>query len=135
MSETNPNGPADARAFIAASRWQRAWSAPGRFLPHEYTLRTWHVEGGTEPDFLAMVRLIRTLGYVEHFGRRRRMTYLRVDGWRYWMMSPPERPLADVLEASTLINRCEVDERGRPTRGPKWLREGVQPDTQTRMEV
>jgi hypothetical protein len=110
----------DARAFIEASRWRFARSLP--VLPHEYTLRTWHVEAGTEADFLTMVQAIRQHGYRQRFGSKRILVYLRVDGWRYWVMSPPELPLAEVLEQSTLINRCRVDEAGLPLKGPAWLR-------------
>jgi hypothetical protein len=110
----------DARAFIEASRWRFARSLP--VLPHEYTLREWHVEAATEPHFLAFVESIRTHGYRQRFGSRRILTYWQVDSWRYWVMSPPEVPLAEVLERTTLINRAEVDENGRPSKGPKWLR-------------
>jgi hypothetical protein len=114
-----------ARAFIEASRWQAARTQP--WLPHEYTLRSWHREAGTEPDFLAMVKLIRGRhGYIERFGSKRLLTYLKVDDHRYWLMSAPHVPIADVLAMTTLINRCEVGEDGRPLKGPRWLREGVQ---------
>jgi hypothetical protein len=104
-----------------------------KYLPHEYTLREWHADD--EPAFLGMVALIRSHGHVENFGRRRRLIYLRVDGWRYWCMSPPERPLAEVIAVTTLINRAEVDERGRPSKGPRWLREGIQDAAQTRLDT
>jgi hypothetical protein len=124
---------AEAQRFIEQARWQFAWSM--RYLPHEYTLRQWHREAGTEPDFLAMVRAIREHGYREHFGRKRVLVYLPVSGWRYWVMSRPERSLDETLDVTTLINRAEVDADGRPLKGPKWLREGVDLAGQIRLEV
>jgi hypothetical protein len=121
---------AEAREFISRAKWQFAWSM--RFLPHEYTLREWHQEAGTEDAYNRMVQAIREHGYDDQFGRKRTIRYLRIDGWRYWVMSPPDRPLPEVLERTTLINRAEVDENGRPSKGPRWLKEGV---AQTRMEV
>jgi hypothetical protein len=115
-----------ARAFIEASRWQFAWSM--RFLPHSYTLREWHEAAGTVTAFEGMIRLIREQGYVENFGKRRQLTYLRIDGWRYWSMGKPTEPLTPEWMAERLVvNRCQVDERGRPSKGPRWLREGVKP--------
>jgi hypothetical protein len=116
---------AAAHRFIEGARWQRAWSQ--RFLPHAYCLREW----APEPDFLAMVERIRTFGTPGRFGRRRVLVYLVVDGHRYWCMSGPEYTLAEVLERTKLINRCEVDERGLPLKGPAWLRNPLPLDPQT----
>jgi hypothetical protein len=63
-----------------------------------------------------MVLRIREHGYAAPFGRKRVLTYLRVDGHRYWTQGNP-------LPDTTVINRAEVDEDGRPAKGPRWLRE------------
>jgi hypothetical protein len=86
-----------------------------KYLPHEYTVREWHQAAGSEDAFVAMVERIRAYGYRERFGSRRILTYLRVDGWRYWTQGNP-------VDATTVINRCLVGTDGRPLKGPAWLR-------------
>ena len=61
-----------------------------RWHPHEYTVREWHQDAGTEPEFEAMVQRIREHGYEDTFGKRT-FTYLEVDGWRYWTMGNSHR--------------------------------------------
>jgi hypothetical protein len=93
-----------ALEFIAASRWQYAWSIPARFHPHSYTVRDWHVEAGTEDRFEWMVLAIREHGYRDTFGRRS-FVYLEVEAdgvpWRLWTMGSP-------LAATTVINREDL---------------------------
>jgi hypothetical protein len=111
-----------SRKFIEAARWRRCFTPPGRYYPHSYTLRTWHEAAGTVDAFDRMVGAIAEHGYDEMFGKRV-IRYWRVDDHRYWMVG-------------SVLNRCTVDERGRPDRGPKWLREGRPVDpAQMRMEV
>jgi hypothetical protein len=94
-----------AQEFIATSRWQHSWTVPGRFHPHDYTVREWHREAGTEAAFEWMVLAIREHGYEDTFGRRT-FVYLEVpapDGtpWRYWTMGNP-------LGTTKVINREDL---------------------------
>jgi hypothetical protein len=111
-----------ARAFIARSRWQYAKTM--RHIPHEYTVRDWHKTAGTEPDFDVFVLAIRDHGYQEYFGKpenNRLMTYLAVGEHRYWTMRKPDESLEEWLSETTIINRCEIAEDGKPKYGPQWL--------------
>lgn len=110
MSTTNPTPTevlAEARAFIEQAKWRFAWTL--RWHPHEYTVRAWHQEAGTEADFEAMVLRIREHGYEDTFGKRT-FVYLEVDHWRYWTMG---NPLAEttVVNREDLIRKAERGER------------------------
>ena len=107
---------ASAREFIEANKWQFARSQ--RFLPHEYNLRKWHED---DAAFLAMVELIRGHGEWQPFGKKRIVCYFVVDGWRYWTMRTQDDDIEAWATETTIINRAEVDDDGRPKYGPKWL--------------
>jgi hypothetical protein len=83
-----------------------------------------------------MVRLIRTRGYEQEFGRQGLFVYLELadlDGQsrRYWVMSRAEVPVDVAIEASTVINRCVVDPiTGYPAKGARWLTRKPPPERQ-----
>lgn len=92
----------DARRYIAQVKWQFAKSMPKS--PHEYTRRVW---APTDEEFVAFVELIRREGEVLPWPKPPakplyRLTYLTVDGWRYWTMGSP-------IEETVLVNRADIN--------------------------
>lgn len=90
----------DARAYVAAVRWQFAKTVPQ--WPHDYTVREWRPD--LEGEFFAFVVLIRRDGAVQPWPRdaptpRYHHTYLELDGWEYWTMGAP-------IPDTTVINRA-----------------------------
>lgn len=98
---------AQAQTFIEQARWRFAWTM--RWHPHEYTVREWHQDAGTEPEFEAMVQRICEHGYEDTFGKRT-FTYLEVDGWRYWTMGNP-LPETTIINREDLVRKAERAER------------------------
>ena len=89
----------DARRYISNVRWQFAKTMPKS--PHEYTRRVW---APTDEEFVAFVELIRREGEVRPWPKakpRMHLTYLTIDGWRYWTMGSP-------LDETILINRSDI---------------------------
>ena len=72
-------------------------------IPHCYTLREY---SPSDDDFVAFVGIIRSHGYDERFFHRT-YRYLDLDGWQYWTMG-------DRLEATTLINRAQLNREEKP---------------------
>lgn len=96
----------DARAYIAAVRWQFAKTMPQ--WPHEYTVRGWSAD--CDQRFAAFAELIRRDGEVKPWPPgaarpRYHHTYLAIDGWQYWTMGAP-------IEETTVINRARLDSPG-----------------------
>ncbi len=80
----------DARAYIAAVRWQFASTMPR--IPHWYTVRKWSPE--FDGAFVAFVRQIRSGGIRMDWPDPPakplyRNQYLLLDGWKYWTMGDP----------------------------------------------
>jgi hypothetical protein len=104
----------EARAYIAAVRWQFASTMPR--IPHWYTVRKWRPE--LDNAFVAFVR------YIQFAGVRMdwpdppskplyRNQYLLLDGWKYWTMGdphrsrPPRAPRWSIGRVSSLSSRVE----------------------------
>ena len=103
----------EARAYIAAVRWQFASTMPR--IPHWYTVRKWRPE--LDDAFVAFVR------YIQFAGVRMdwpdppakplyRNQYLLLDGWKYWTMGDPHPgvvPPIETPETTTLVNRARIE--------------------------
>ena len=75
-----------ARKFVAANRWQAAKSQP--WNPHEYTIRDWPRDGGTD-EFDWFVDLIYRAGWTGEWGPRGDWPYLDLDGQTYFTFGYP----------------------------------------------
>ena len=71
----------EARAFIAACRWQFASSVEAH--PHWYSLRRW-LTPERQADFDRFAALIERDGYPGRFWQQQ-WTYLDVDEHKYWI--------------------------------------------------
>lgn len=105
--------PREARAYIAAVRWQFASTMPG--IPHWYTIRKWRPE--LDGAFVAFVRHIRSAGIRMDWPDPPtkplyRNQYLLIDGWKYWTMGDPHPgivPPIETPETTALINRAHIE--------------------------
>jgi hypothetical protein len=103
----------EARAYIAAVRWQFAATMPR--IPHWYTVRKWRPE--LDDDFVAFVRYIRLTGIRIDWPDPPakplyRNQYLLLDGWKYWTMGDPHPgvvPPIETPESTTLVNRARIE--------------------------
>jgi hypothetical protein len=103
----------DARAYIAAVRWQFASTMPR--IPHWYTIRKWRPE--LDDAFVEFVREIRSAGIRMDWPDPPakplyRNQYLLLDGWKYWTMGDPhpgDVPPIETPETTTLINRALIE--------------------------
>jgi hypothetical protein len=104
---------ADARAYIAAVRWQFASTMPD--IPHWYTIRKWRPE--LDGAFVAFVRHIRSAGIRMDWPDPPAKPlyhnqYLLLDGWKYWTMGDPHPgvvPPIEIPETTTGINRARIE--------------------------
>jgi hypothetical protein len=105
--------PDDARAYVAAVRWQLASTMPQ--IPHWYTVRKWRPD--LDSAFVAFVRHIRSAGIrmdwpdppAEPLYHNQ---YLLLDAWKYWTMGDPHPgvvPPIETPENTTLINRARME--------------------------
>jgi hypothetical protein len=95
--------PADlerARALIKAQTWTFAKTMPQ--CPHWYSVRK---RWANEEDFEWLVRIIRTYGFREPYGKLMYTAWID-QGFKYWTMGWP-------VEETTIINRKPVDEQGQ----------------------
>ncbi|MGA8521499.1 MAG: hypothetical protein WB807_00390 [Candidatus Dormiibacterota bacterium] len=102
----------DARAYIAAVRWQFASTMPR--IPHWYTIRRWRPD--LDREFVEFVRHIRSSGIRIDWPDPPakpiyRNQYLLLDGWKYWAMGDPHPgvPPVETPETTTLINRAHIE--------------------------
>jgi hypothetical protein len=97
----------EARAYIAAARWQQCRKPQGG--PHQYTHRAWAPRLASEWD--GFCGLINTAGTVHPWPKPpawtvHRFAYLLIDGWVYWGPVP-----AGLLNRQTLDDaRVELGE-------------------------
>ncbi len=94
----------EARAFIAACRWQVASSVPQ--WPHEYSLRRW-LEPELQGDFDAFAAVITRDGYPGRFWRQTWVYLDMPDGFKYWQSN-------EVYGDGLILNRALIvqpDER------------------------
>jgi hypothetical protein len=71
------------------------------------TMRHWYIVRGKSPldhhEFDEFVRIIRLCGYRRNYAQMRTaLTYMNVDGYRYWTMGEP-------VPQTTIINRTKVE--------------------------
>jgi hypothetical protein len=100
-SEYTSRGAERARPFIerCAECWTFAKTMPT--MPH------WYIVRGKSPldhhEFDEFVRTIRRCGYRRRYARMgTALTYVNVDGYRYWTMGEP-------VPQTTIINRTTVE--------------------------
>ena len=81
--------PGGRREFIETAGWRFAATMPE--IPHEYTVRGKATGDKTEPPPVEwhdwFVDQINEYGYRQEFGGRK-YTYMEVDGYKYWSISP-----------------------------------------------
>jgi hypothetical protein len=105
----------EARAYIAAVRWQFASTMPR--IPHWYTIRKWRPE--LDEAFVAFAVYIQLAGVrmdwpdppAKPLYRNR---YLLLDGWKYWTMGDPHPGVVPPIETratTTLINRAPIEHK------------------------
>lgn len=87
----------ETREFINAHDWKFAKTMPK--WPHWYVVRE---RCRNDDEFLAMVRLIRTWGYDDMFGKMK-LRYIDFEGYKYWTMGCTEN-------VTCIINRAQIKE-------------------------
>lgn len=94
-NNTKPDALRWMREYIASVDWRFA-KTYAKTAPHEYTIRQWNMD--REQDFEKAVTIIFKYGFVHNYYNTP-MTYLTVDGWRYWPMDKPN--------VTNVINRAK----------------------------
>jgi hypothetical protein len=99
--ETGDMTPLTPQKFIDGSKWVFAKTMPDS--PHEYTVRDLQSPDAKRSTCLSHDTFEWFVKHIRKHGERRKwrrsiLSYLEVDGWKYWTMGAPP-------EVTTIINR------------------------------